>query len=341
MSDVRTAPLVVAIVAARNEDATIGATVAALLGLGEVDRVLVVDDGSRDATVDRARGAGATVLRLPRNRGKGRAVAAALDVTPGADVYLLVDGDVGGSAAAARALLGPVLAGDADMAVGVLPSAGTRGGFGLVRDVSAAGSARASGWRPTAPLSGQRAVRAETLRAVDLAPGFGLETALNIDAVRAGARVVEVPVVMEHRHTGRGPRGFRHRAVQGAAIVRALWPRLTSTAFRKALILVLLVLALSAALWSGTRWAPTSVPATAPADKVVVFGMPYLGWDDVGHGRLPNLDRLARTGAVAALSVRTASHDPSVAEGYATLGAGSRVSARLSCTEQRYRAVMP
>ena len=327
MSAVRAKPLVVAVVAARNERATIGATVSALGRLAEVDRVVVVDDGSRDATAEEARTAGAVVLQLPRTRGKGGAVAAAVEGTPDAAVYLLVDGDVGASATAARALLRPVLDGEADMTVGVLPAAGKRGGFGLVRDLSAAGSARATGWRPTTPLSGQRAVRAEILRSLDLAPGFGLETALNIDAVRSGARVVEVPVVMEHRHTGRGPRGFAHRAAQGADVARALWSRLTSATFRMALIVAVTVLALGAALWSGSRWDPTSVPATSHADKVVVFGMPNLAWSDVGHGRLPNVDRLVRTGAVAAMSVRTVSHDPAIAEGYATLGAGTRVAA--------------
>ena len=317
---------VVAVVAARNEADAVGPTVAALVGLPEVGRVVVVDDGSRDSTAEEARRAGAVVIQLPRNRGKGDAVAAAVDATPDAGVYLLVDGDVGASAAAARALLRPVLDGEADMTVGVLPAAGRRGGFGLVRDLSARGAARATGWRPTTPLSGQRAVRAEVLRSLHLAPGFGLETALNIDAVRAGARVVEVPVVMEHRHTGRGPHGFAHRAAQGGDVVRALWPRLTSTTFRMALIVAVTVLALGAALWSGSRWEPTSVPPTSRADKVVVFGVPNLAWSDVGHGRLPNLDRLVRTGAVAAMSVRTVSHDPAVAEGYATLGAGTRVA---------------
>ena len=318
---------VVAVVAARNEAATIGPTVAALLGLSEVDRVLVVDDGSRDATSAEARAAGATALQLPRNLGKGGAVAAAVEHTPDADVYLLIDGDVGASAAAARTLLGPVLSGAADMTIGVLPAAGGRGGFGLVRDLSGAGAARATGWRPESPLSGQRAVRAEVLRSVDLAPGFGLETALNIDAVRAGARVLEVPVVMEHRHTGRGPRGFAHRAAQGVDVVRVLWSRLTSSTLRKAVIVAFTVLALALALWSGSRWEPTSVAPTARADKVVVFGMPNLAWSDVGKGRLPNLDRLVRTGATAAMSVRTVSHDPAIAEGYATLGAGTRVQA--------------
>ncbi|MBV8161261.1 MAG: glycosyltransferase, partial [Acidimicrobiia bacterium] len=252
-------PIVVAVVAAHDEEMTIAATVAALVGLSEVDRVLVVDDGSSDGTAGAARRAGATVLRLPLNRGKGGAVAAGVEAMPEADVYLLVDGDVGGSAAAARALLLPVLDGDADMAVGLLPAAGKQGGLGLVRDLSAAGAARATGRRPEAPLSGQRAVRGELLRKVERAPGFGLETALNIDAVTAGARVVEVPVVMEHRHTGRGPRGFWHRARQGGAVVRALWPRLTSTASRTALIVALLALALVVAVWSGSRWQPSSV----------------------------------------------------------------------------------
>src|SRR5207302_5679249 len=140
---------------------------------------------------------------------------------------------------------------------------------------SGAGAERATGWRPAAPLSGQRAVRAEVLRSVDLASGFGLETALNIDAVRAGARVLEVPVVMEHRHTGRGPRGFAHRAAQGADVARALWPRLTSSAFRLAVIALACVLALGGVLWSGSRSEPASIPPRQRAERVVVCGMPH------------------------------------------------------------------
>jgi hypothetical protein len=317
---------VVALVAAHDEASSVGATVHALLGLSTVTRVVVIDDGSRDETAGEARAAGATVLRLPRNAGKGDAVRAGVHATPDAEIYLLVDADVGVTASAARLLLGPVLDGEADMTVGVLPSAGGRGGFGLVRNLSAAGARRATGWRPAAPLSGQRAVRGELLRRVDLAPRFGLETALNIDAVRAGARVVEVPVVMEHRHTGRGPGGFAHRAAQGADVVRALWSRLTSAAFRIGVMVVAVVLALGVAFWSGSRWEPSSVPRTERADKVVVFGVPHLAWADVGTGRMPNLDRLVGSGAVAATTIRTVSSQPAVVEGYATLGAGTRVN---------------
>ena len=219
---------IVALVPAYERADSVAATVEALRALGGVDEVVVVDDGSRDATADVARVAGARVVRLPANVGKGGAVAAGVAATPDADVYLLVDADVGRTAAAARSLLGPVLADEADMTIAVLPSAGRRGGFGLVRNLSRWGIRRACGFVAAAPLSGQRAVRADLLRSLEPAARFGLEVGLTIDAVRQGARVREVPVALDHRHTGRRPSGFAHRGRQGTDIVRALWPRLTS-----------------------------------------------------------------------------------------------------------------
>ena len=320
---------VVALVPAKDRADSVGATVTALATVQGVDEVVVVDDGSTDETTAVALAAGALVVRLDANVGKGHAVRAGVDATPSAAVYLLVDADLGPTATRAGALLGPVLAGDVDMTVAVLPSAGKRGGLGGVRRLAGAGIARATGGRfvPRAPLSGQRAVRADLLRSLPLAPRFGLETALSIDAVRAGARVVEIDVDLDHRHTGRSLAGFRHRAVQGAQISRALWPRATTTAQRIAAILLVFALLAGAALWSGSRWEPSSAAAAVGASDVVVFGIPKLGWDDVGTGAMPNLDRLTRDGAVAATTVRTLAGRPSTAEGYATLGAGARVRA--------------
>ena len=321
-------PRVVAVVPAKDSAASIAATVGALSAIGEVGDVLVVDDGSVDGTAEAARVAGAWVLRLPENRGKGGAVSAAVAATPETDVYLLVDADTGATAAEAARLLGPVLAGEADMAVGVLPSARGRGGFGLVRRAAAAGIGRAAGgFAARAPISGQRAVRGPLLRSLTLAPRFGLEVGLTVDAVRAGARVVEIPVAMDHRHTGRSVAGFAHRARQGADIARALWPRLTCRRSRTGIVVAALVLAVVAGSWSGARAAPSSTPASGPAGRVLLVGLPGLSWDDVGTGAMPNLDRLAADGAVAAMNVRTRSRVPTVREGYATLGAGSRVHA--------------
>lgn len=318
---------VVALVPAKNRADSVGATVAALRSLPQVNEVVVIDDGSSDATAAIAGAAGARVLRLESNVGKGGAVRAGVAATPEADVYLLIDADVGATAALAEALLPPVLAGAADLTIAVLGSPGSRGGFGSVRRLAAAGILRATGKATDAPLSGQRAIRAPLLRSLDLAERFGLETAMTIDARRAGARVVEVEVAMEHRHTGRTLAGFRHRAGQGLDVVAALWPRLTTSRQRIGAILVSFAVLFAAMVWSGSRWEPSSVAPSARPSKVVIFGAPKLGWEDIGTGAMPNLDRLAAKGAVAATSVRTIAGRPSTTEGYATIGAGTRVRA--------------
>lgn len=316
---------VVALVPAKDRADSVGATVRALRSIPAIDEVLVIDDASSDDTSIEGVSSGARVLFLPVNRGKGGAVAAGVEAAPDADVYLLIDADVGDTAAVASALLAPVLDGQADMTVGVLPPAAGRGGFGKVRDLARWGIARATGFEARAPLSGQRAVRGELLRSLEFAPRFGLEVGLTIDALRAGARVVEVDVAMEHRHTGKSVAGFRHRGRQGVDIVRALWPRLTTSTQRITAIVLAFVIAAIASLALAGRAIPSSVAVDEPVRRVVLVGMPGLDWDDVGTGRLPSLDGLIERGAVAATSVRTGSAQPSAEEAYATIGAGSRV----------------
>jgi glycosyltransferase involved in cell wall biosynthesis len=216
---------VVALVAARDEAPRIGATVTALRELDGVSQVVVVDDGSRDDTASRALAAGAAVLRLDRPRGKGRALEGALRRLEPADVWLLADGDLGETAGALSAVLEPVELGEADVAIARFPP-GEGGGFGLVKRAAARAIRILGGLRVREPLSGQRALTGKALETVrPLALGFGLETAMTIDAARAGLRVVEVPAELRHRPTFRDLRGFAHRGRQGWDILRAVVPR--------------------------------------------------------------------------------------------------------------------
>ena len=316
---------IVGVIAAKDAEGSVGATVEAVRGLDEVDDVLVVDDGSVDATAAEARAAGATVLRLPNNVGKGAAVLAGVQACPDADVFLLIDADVGATAAAADRLLGPLLADEADLVVGVLPS-GATGGLGTVRRLAAAGIQRAGGGRLRAPLSGQRAVRAPLLRDLAGVERFGLEVGMTIDAVRDGARLLEVEVAMSHRRTGRSLAGFLHRGRQGRDIVRSLWPRLTSARARVNGLVVVSSILVAGLLWSGSSQIDASTPPREGVERVVLVGVPHLALDDLGRGTMPTLDSLALTGAAAATNVRTLSPHPASSEAYASLGAGARVA---------------
>ena len=219
---------VVALVAARNEEGRVGPTVKAIRSIEGVDEVVVVaDGGSTDGTAREAVEAGARVLVAPPlTRGKGGALDGALDRIGPADVVLLLDADLGATAEEAAALLPPILAGRADLAIGVLPRQEGHGGFRVVKRTAAAAIRALTGFRAAEPLSGQRAVRREVLESLrPLAPGFGVEVAMTVDAIRVGYRVVEVPVAMTHAATGRDLAGFVHRGRQGWDLLRAATPR--------------------------------------------------------------------------------------------------------------------
>jgi Glycosyl transferase family 2 len=226
------APVVLALVAARDEAERVAATVAAIRALPGVAEVLVVSDGSTDATAARALGAGAHCLDLPRNIGKGGALNAGLAammgrvaerVSPEPVALLLADGDLADSAARLDRVLAPVLAGDADLAIADLPPQQGAGGFGLAMGLARQGMARVTGRRLSEPLSGQRAIRWEALPAVlPFAPGFGVEVAMTMDALRAGLRVVEVEADLRHAATGKDLAGVLHRGRQARAVAREL-----------------------------------------------------------------------------------------------------------------------
>jgi glycosyltransferase involved in cell wall biosynthesis len=217
------------IVAAHDEAARIGATLDALTEALPGARLLVADDASTDGTAEVAMGKGAWVVSRGRPHGKGANVSAAAQAAigefAGEATVLLCDADLGDSAGSLRELVEAVERGDCDLSVGAFADP-ARGGFGIALGYARRAVERACGARLTAPLSGQRAMRLETLRhLIPFADGWGIETGMTIDAVRAGYRIREIELPLKHRATGRTPAGFTHRALQLRDIRRAVRSR--------------------------------------------------------------------------------------------------------------------
>jgi glycosyltransferase involved in cell wall biosynthesis len=221
----------VVIVAARNEADRLGATLGALKEAFPGGRMIVADDGSTDGTGDVALAAGAELVRRGRRHGKGASMTAAATTVaalaegPDPPAFLLCDGDLGDSARQLGRLLAAIEAGECDLAVASFARR-VGGGFGVALRFARWVIARRCGYRAGAAISGQRAMRGAVLRAaLPFAPGYGMETAMTIDAVRAGYSVCEVELDLEHRATGRSPRGFAHRARQLVDFARVWWSR--------------------------------------------------------------------------------------------------------------------
>jgi glycosyltransferase involved in cell wall biosynthesis len=227
---------VAVVIPAYNEADRVGATATAAATLPGVDVVVVVDDGSRDGTARVAGGAGASVLRHARNRGKAAAMETGAEAVRLLDQreqreaprhLLFLDADLGATAADAAPLITPVTAGEADMTIAVFAARVKMGGHGFVVRLSAAGIGRATGWRPIQPLNGQRCLTRPAFDAArPLAHGFGVETALTIDLKRRGLRIAEVEVPLAHRATGTDLKAQLHRARQFADVAWALATRM-------------------------------------------------------------------------------------------------------------------
>jgi glycosyltransferase involved in cell wall biosynthesis len=218
-----------AIVAAHNEAARIGATVKALRESFPMAAIWVADDASGDGTAELAMAAGAQIVSRGKPHGKGAnmtaAAQAALSAEPPPRLVLLCDGDLGASAGRLGPLVAAVEDGEADLAVASFARR-AGGGFGLGLSFARWAIRRLCGAEAAAPISGQRALRVEALQAtLPFAAGFGMEIGITVDAVRAGYRLREYELDLEHRATGRTFAGFVHRGRQLWDFVRVFASR--------------------------------------------------------------------------------------------------------------------
>lgn len=213
---------VTVIIPAYNEEEIIADTVSSAQLIPGIVQVLVIDDGSGDRTAETAEKSGAEVVVLNQNVGKGGALNYSANYLRG-DLVVILDADLGKSASKATALVGPVLTGEADMAIAVFPGSNKKGGFGLAKKLAGSGITYFTGMLLDAPLSGQRAMhRRVFLESLPLAGGYGVEVHLTVKARMKGYRIIEVPVNMFHKETGRNIKGFIHRGKQFYHVARTL-----------------------------------------------------------------------------------------------------------------------
>ena len=185
---------IVAIIPALNEADAIGKVVAEI-PRDLIDEIIVVDNGSTDATAAVARDAGARVVAQPE-RGYGAASMAGVDAVPDADIYVFIDGDHSDVPARLGDLIEPIRRDEADVVFGVRAGNVERGAMlwhqrtgnifmtWLIR--------RASG-RPIHDLPSLKAVRATTLRSFELRERtHGWPAELVTSAALSGARILEI-----------------------------------------------------------------------------------------------------------------------------------------------------
>ena len=182
------------VIPALDEEAAIGRVLDAIPPW--VDDVVVVDNGSTDATSAVARGGGARVVREPR-RGYGNACRAGLEALGRVDIVVFLDGDFSDRPEQMDRLVDPLVAGRADFTLG--RRVWERAGGAPMTLVQRAGNRLACWlinglWRASySDLGPFRAIRRTALTRLDVRDrSFGWTVEMQIAAVRHGLRVEEI-----------------------------------------------------------------------------------------------------------------------------------------------------
>jgi glycosyltransferase involved in cell wall biosynthesis len=194
----------VVVIPTLNEEASIGAVVGAL-PRDRVDRVIVADGGSTDATRECARAAGAEVIAA--GRGYGRACLAGAQAARDGDIIVFMDGDGADDPASLGALVDPIRAGIYDFVI-ASRARGVRepGSIGwhqlLAGRLAGQGTRLLYGVRYT-DMCAFRAIRREHLIALGMREmTYGWNIEMQMRAARAGLRILEVPVPYRCRSGG-------------------------------------------------------------------------------------------------------------------------------------------
>lgn len=199
----------VAVIPAYNEERFIGSVV--IKACKYADVVIVVDDGSSDATAEIAHLAGATVIKQEKNAGKGAALSTGLkkarELRPA--VVVVLDADYQHQPREMGLVTAPVLAGEADIVIGSrylcngsnTPAHRVWGHrvFNLLTN-------GASGVAVSDSQSGFRAFSPAALEAITFhSNGFSVESEMQFIAREQGLRMTEVPITITYSDKPKWP----------------------------------------------------------------------------------------------------------------------------------------
>jgi len=244
------------VIPAYNEEEAIGAVVAEMKARQPWREVLVVDDGSRDATAARAEAAGARVVRHPYNKGNGAAVKTGIRAAKG-DVVLLMDGDGQHAPEEAQRLVAGI--GPYDMVIGARAAADQATTRALGNALFKALASWLTGRKIHDLTSGFRAARRDRLlEIVHLLPnGYSYPTTSCLAFLKAGHNVTFEPV--------------RARQAMGRSKMRVM---------RDGLRFVLIIFKIV------TLYSPLKVffPISATA---LATGVAYAAWNVWSFGKIP------------------------------------------------------
>jgi glycosyltransferase involved in cell wall biosynthesis len=216
------------IIPALNEEEPIGGVVRECLATGVADEVIVVNNGSTDRTVERARDAGARVVTAPR--GYGRACAAGVRaLSPESDIVVFLDGDGSDVPAFMSQLVDPIVRGTHDFVIGSRTRGERESGSMNSQQIL---SGRIAGlllrvlygvrYTDMCPF---RAIRRDVLARLGMREQtYGWNLEMQMKVARAGLRILEIPV--NHRRRAGGVSKvsgtLRGTFVAGARIIATL-----------------------------------------------------------------------------------------------------------------------
>jgi glycosyltransferase involved in cell wall biosynthesis len=220
-------PKIVAAIPCLNEQRCIGSVVVVTKKF--VDSVIVVDDGSTDATAEVAAAAGASVHKHDQNRGYGAAIRSALEKGRqfGADILITLDGDGQHDPRDIPELVKPLLEGEADIVLGSRflrkgkkPPLYRRMGQMILTTITNMGSGQAV----SDSQSGFRAYSSKALSELTLSEsGMSASSEIQFAIGQSGLKVAEVPIDVAYMDRAkRNPLGHAIRVLSRLLVMISL-----------------------------------------------------------------------------------------------------------------------